>query len=143
MNGAVLAVSFRPYQDEDDLEKVRSLVDLELSEPYSVFTYRYFIHKWPHLCFLAFSGERCIGAVVCKLDSHYGTQRGYVASMLWRYHTLLPHQLSQCWLWTRPFESSGPVRSTDTFVSRVNSVLQVQSWFALLLVPCVTTKQTR
>lgn len=35
-----------------------SLVDAELSEPYSIFTYRYFLRNWPHLCFLAFDRSR-------------------------------------------------------------------------------------
>ncbi|OEL16974.1 hypothetical protein BAE44_0022006, partial [Dichanthelium oligosanthes] len=29
-----------------------SLVDAELSEPYSIFTYRYFVYLWPQLTFL-------------------------------------------------------------------------------------------
>jgi len=76
-----------------------ALVDVELSEPYSVFTYRYFINNWRHLCFLvrrdaqapergpdegfqAFVDERCVGAVVCKLDAHRGTRRGYLAMLV-------------------------------------------------------------
>lgn len=35
-----------------------SLVDAELSEPYSIFTYRYFLRNWPHLCFLAFDRKK-------------------------------------------------------------------------------------
>ena len=76
-----------------------ALVDVELSEPYSVFTYRYFINNWQQLCFLvrpagahsgnrgltaaqAFIEERCVGAVVCKLDTHRGTRRGYLAMLV-------------------------------------------------------------
>jgi hypothetical protein len=29
-----------------------ALIDAELSEPYSIFTYRYFINNWRRLCFL-------------------------------------------------------------------------------------------
>ena len=42
------------YSGEADLPLAMSLVDAELSEPYSIFTYRYFLRNWPHLCFLAF-----------------------------------------------------------------------------------------
>jgi peptide alpha-N-acetyltransferase len=28
------------------------LIERDLSEPYSIFTYRYFINNWPNLCFL-------------------------------------------------------------------------------------------
>jgi hypothetical protein len=30
-----------------------AMVDKDLSEPYSVFTYRYFLHNWPGLCICA------------------------------------------------------------------------------------------
>jgi hypothetical protein len=29
-----------------------ALIERDLSEPYSIFTYRYFINNWPNLCFL-------------------------------------------------------------------------------------------
>ena len=29
-----------------------ALIEKDLSEPYSIFTYRYFINNWPNLCFL-------------------------------------------------------------------------------------------
>ena len=51
----------RRYVDERDLPIVMHLIDNELSEPYSIFTYRYFLHQWPHLCFLAMDGEHCFG----------------------------------------------------------------------------------
>ena len=41
------------YASEADLPLVTSLVDAELSEPYSIFTYRYFLRNWPSLCVLA------------------------------------------------------------------------------------------
>jgi peptide alpha-N-acetyltransferase len=43
----------------------------ELSEPYPIYTYRYFIHKWPELCMLAYlksNPEKIIGSIVSKLD---------------------------------------------------------------------------
>lgn len=101
--------------------QVMRLIDNELSEPYSIFTYRrgssagpraaasrpltrgstrcfacwlggrfaarhapnaplpgassllphlarYFLHSWPHLCFLVFKGDHCFGTVVAKMD---------------------------------------------------------------------------
>ena len=70
------------YQDESDLAIVKSLVDPELSEPYTIFTYRYFLHTWPSLCFLAFDGSRAIGTVVCKLDVRRAHYRGYIAMLV-------------------------------------------------------------
>ncbi|PWN89648.1 acyl-CoA N-acyltransferase [Acaromyces ingoldii] len=46
-------VQIRPYAGESDLDRVRGLIDAQLSEPYTVYTYRYFLNRWPHLCLLA------------------------------------------------------------------------------------------
>ena len=84
-------LTFEQYTDEDEqLPEITSLISEELSEPYSVFTYRYFLNQWPQLTFLVYeerereeNGKRkCLGCVVCKLDDHRGSFRGYVA-MLW------------------------------------------------------------
>ena len=58
------------------------LIDRSLSEPYSVFTYRYFLHQWPHLCYLAFDGSQAIGVIVAKMDDHRGHLRGYIAMLV-------------------------------------------------------------
>jgi hypothetical protein len=105
--------------------QVMNLIDNELSEPYSIFTYRYaqlatiaalawlhlpgislqtdrplqleisslfksnatvfryFLHTWPHLCFLAFDGSHCFGTVVAKMEMHRGQMmRGYIAMLV-------------------------------------------------------------
>lgn len=61
-----------------------ALIDNELSEPYSIFTYRYFIYNWPNLCFLAIdeASGRAFGTVVCKLDPHGVALRGYLAMLV-------------------------------------------------------------
>lgn len=70
-------IDFVDYQDESQLDDVMRLVGQDLSEPYSVFTYRYFLHRWPQLCILAVPTDddksvgghrRPIGCVVCKID---------------------------------------------------------------------------
>lgn len=64
-------IIFVDYKDESRLEDVDRLVACDLSEPYSIFTYRYFLNRFPDLCILAFdqaSGEVC-GCVVGKIDS--------------------------------------------------------------------------
>ena len=67
-------ITYRTYAKEEDLYALMSLVDQELSEPYSIFTYRYFVYNWPQLCFLAIEEiegkEHCVGALVCKADLH-------------------------------------------------------------------------
>lgn len=43
------------YSDEAQMGAIMSLISRDLSEPYSIYTYRYFIHNWPQLCFLVTS----------------------------------------------------------------------------------------
>ncbi|RWS31682.1 N-acetyltransferase MAK3-like protein [Leptotrombidium deliense] len=84
------------YESEKQMPDIMRLIQKDLSEPYSVYTYRYFIHNWPHLCFLvsyglfyasqffvkAVAGEKIIGAIVCKLDLHKKmVKRGYIAML--------------------------------------------------------------
>eukprot|EP00128_Syssomonas_multiformis_P000775 Colp12_sorted_trinity150504_noHs@11397 len=69
------------YKDELHMPAIMELIAKDLSEPYSVYTYRYFIHNWPELCFLAMDGEKLIGAIVCKLDHHRHSLRGYIAML--------------------------------------------------------------
>lgn len=57
------------------------LIQAELSEPYSIYTYRYFIYNWPKLCFLASHDNQYVGAIVCKLDMHMNVRRGYIAML--------------------------------------------------------------
>lgn len=75
-------VVYRQYAGEGDLTYVMGLIDNELSEPYSIFTYRYFLHTWPRLCFLAFYRGQCFGTVVCKVEPHGELMRGYVAMLV-------------------------------------------------------------
>ncbi|KAI8575133.1 hypothetical protein K450DRAFT_263212 [Umbelopsis ramanniana AG] len=49
-------LSYIPYTSERQLPPIITLIENDLSEPYSIYTYRYFIHNWPNLCFMV----RCI-----------------------------------------------------------------------------------
>merc|ERR1712137_582479 len=71
-----------PYHSELQMPDIMRLIQKDLSEPYSIYTYRYFIHNWPMLCFLAMYGDKCVGAIVCKLDMHKKVvRRGYIAML--------------------------------------------------------------
>jgi len=48
-----LAIEYVPYTSERQLPLIQRLIEKDLSEPYSIFTYRYFVNNWPHLTFLA------------------------------------------------------------------------------------------
>lgn len=77
-----IEITFKEYENESQMPDIMRVIERELSEPYSIYTYRYFIHNWPKLCFLAMDGNSCIGAIVCKLDIHRQmTKRGYIAML--------------------------------------------------------------
>lgn len=75
-------VHYCTYTCESEIEEIKQIIDQDLSEPYSMFTFRYFIYNWPELCMLAKIDGQVVGMVVCKLDQHKrGTYRGYVAML--------------------------------------------------------------
>lgn len=77
-----LKVDYVNYENELQMSAIMRLIQKDLSEPYSIYTYRYFIHNWPKLCFLAVSSGEVVGAIVCKLDVHKKvTVRGYIAML--------------------------------------------------------------
>ena len=39
-------IVYRQYNGETDLSHIVALVQNELSEPYVIYTYRYFLHQW-------------------------------------------------------------------------------------------------
>lgn len=45
-------IQYIVYESERQMEDIMRLITKDLSEPYSIYTYRYFIHNWPRLCFL-------------------------------------------------------------------------------------------
>ncbi|PFH49303.1 hypothetical protein AMATHDRAFT_63435 [Amanita thiersii Skay4041] len=62
------------------------LIQSELSEPYVIYTFRYFLHQWPHLAYLAFPDDlqssEPVGVIVCKQSMHKDlTNRGYIAML--------------------------------------------------------------
>lgn len=86
-------VEFSHFQsdEEDVLPRIQALMERDLSEPYSVFTYRYFIQGWPELTIMATSTEkeegkgkgRLLGVIVCKADRQNRRRRlrGYIAML--------------------------------------------------------------
>ncbi|CAM9173358.1 unnamed protein product [Ectocarpus sp. 4 AP-2014] len=77
------AVRLVKYEDERQLSDIMALVDRDLSEPYSIFTYRYFLHNWPGLCFVAKAGDRTVGSIVCKAEREVEDDplTGYIAML--------------------------------------------------------------
>ena len=48
----VNGIEYIVYESEKQMPDIMRLITKDLSEPYSIYTYRYFIHNWPKLCFL-------------------------------------------------------------------------------------------
>jgi peptide alpha-N-acetyltransferase len=83
------------------LDPIRQLISKDLSEPYSIYVYRYFLNQWGNLCYMVSSyippfssilltdlsalndkTDELRGVVVCKLEEHRsGTFRGYIAML--------------------------------------------------------------
>lgn len=41
-------------QEPTQLETIRSLISSDLSEPYSIYVYRYFLYQWGNLCYMVY-----------------------------------------------------------------------------------------
>ena len=39
-------IDFTRFKDENQLDDIIKLISNDLSEPYSIYVYRYFIHQW-------------------------------------------------------------------------------------------------
>ena len=100
-------IELRMYPGENAISHVMDLIAKELrygranSEPYQIYTYRYFLNQWcvdadrPRFCYIAYTcsdtGEVPVGVIVGKMDRHLrGSRlwRGYIAmlsvDMAWR-----------------------------------------------------------
>ncbi|KAH8661663.1 acyl-CoA N-acyltransferase [Tricladium varicosporioides] len=72
------------------LPSIRALISKDLSEPYSIYVYRYFLYQWDDLCFMAIdpSTSALLGVIISKLEPHQSpsntsptTFRGYIAML--------------------------------------------------------------
>ncbi|KAF7908008.1 uncharacterized protein EAE98_000196 [Botrytis deweyae] len=94
-----LPAELRYIQYEHSLEKqylpsIRALISKDLSEPYSIYVYRYFLYQWGDLCFMALDPSLPLtptttpplhGILIAKLETHSShsppTLRGYIAML--------------------------------------------------------------
>ena len=85
-NDALSDLRYVRYDNSRENEYVaamRQLISKDLSEPYSIYVYRYFLYQWGDLCFLAMDDkDQMVGVVVSKLEPHRdGPMRGYIAML--------------------------------------------------------------
>ncbi|AEO60194.1 hypothetical protein MYCTH_2309148 [Thermothelomyces thermophilus ATCC 42464] len=80
-------LQYRHSLESQYLPAIRALISKDLSEPYSIYVYRYFLCQWGHLCFMAIhpTDSSLVGVVICKLEMHSShsppTLRGYIAML--------------------------------------------------------------
>lgn len=56
------------YNGDTQLDALVGLMEVDLSEPYNVFTYRFFVDRWPDLTYLAFSTSEALAGVPDAAD---------------------------------------------------------------------------
>ena len=74
------------FQNDTQMPQIMSLLQAELSEPYTIYTYRYFVHSWPQLSLLKHIDNKLVAVIICKLEERKGLMRGYIAMLV--VHTL-------------------------------------------------------
>ncbi|KAJ3325436.1 hypothetical protein HDV06_004295 [Boothiomyces sp. JEL0866] len=69
------------FKDETELKEMMELIEKDLSEPYTIYTYRYFLNRNPGLSF-TIRTDKLVGVIVCRLEPHGNTpKRGYIAML--------------------------------------------------------------
>lgn len=85
-------IQYDNSKENEYVPAMRQLISKDLSEPYSIYVYRYFLYQWGDLCFMAMDlhtkqqqqeqEQELVGVVVSKLEPHRGGPlRGYIAML--------------------------------------------------------------
>lgn len=53
--GELQYLQYEHALEEKYLPAIRALISKDLSEPYSIYVYRYFLYQWAHLCYMVSS----------------------------------------------------------------------------------------
>jgi hypothetical protein len=53
-------VQYQADKEETYLPAIRQLISKDLSEPYSIYVYRYFLYQWGDLCFMVLLSLCCL-----------------------------------------------------------------------------------
>ncbi|XP_074677143.1 N-alpha-acetyltransferase 30 isoform X5 [Strix aluco] len=78
-----ITIRYVRYESELQMPDIMRLITKDLSEPYSIYTYRYFIHNWPQLCFLVVLETEITNKSALKLYENLGFVRD---KRLFRYY---------------------------------------------------------
>lgn len=76
--------SYRKYPGESMVLEVMDLMGKTLSEPYPIYTYRYFLDNWPDLCIMVFDEQEgkneFVGGIVAGVEiTSKRKTKGYIA----------------------------------------------------------------
>ncbi|KAF3490978.1 uncharacterized protein GIQ15_00495 [Arthroderma uncinatum] len=76
-------IQYEAAKENEYVAAMRQLISHDLSEPYSIYVYRYFLYEWGDLCYMAMDEkDNLVGVVVSKLEPHRGGPlRGYIAML--------------------------------------------------------------
>jgi peptide alpha-N-acetyltransferase len=50
--GELKYIQYEHALEAQYLPAIRALISKDLSEPYSIYVYRYFLYQWGHLCYM-------------------------------------------------------------------------------------------
>ncbi|ELP86940.1 acetyltransferase C complex catalytic subunit MAK3, putative [Entamoeba invadens IP1] len=78
-----MKITIETYKDESQIDYIMDLMKRTLSEPYSIYTYRYFLRNWPNLCFLAKDEDtkKYVACCIGKQSPQNGIEQGYLAML--------------------------------------------------------------
>ncbi|KAL0222493.1 hypothetical protein RCL1_002347 [Eukaryota sp. TZLM3-RCL] len=75
-----MTLLYLDYQNESDLTDIMSFLENLLSEPYSRWTYRFFVAEFPQFCVLVRSPETntLLGCIIGRIEQIATAQLGYI-----------------------------------------------------------------
>ena len=75
-------IQYSEYKGEEELLEIIALVERDLSEPYSIFVYRFFLYRHPELCIIARDGSRIVGVIIGRAFMNKNERfRGYIGML--------------------------------------------------------------
>lgn len=76
--------SYNP-DSKEQFDAISRMIDTHLSEPYSIYVYWYFFHRWSKYCFLVSEAHKMeiIGVIISKVELHREVRtRGYIGMLV-------------------------------------------------------------
>ena len=75
---------YKKYQGEQTIDEIISIMSETLSEPYPIYTYRYFLNTFPDLCIMVYDESKekeiFIGGIVAGVEiTSKSKKKGYIA----------------------------------------------------------------